>query len=191
MLPTPCITPHCKYVKVTFPNPRRMDAPLSTRIHNANSQTGKAAREVLQRRRRFPPPPPCLSKTSSTPEATQRGTLAAAFQPTFTQLFTIPSVLHVKTKPRFKLSLFATGTNPLMAAGTLRAGFRMGYKAGGSKGLRPWKRPGGKGWRTLLSAGAHRPLPSAQHRSPSPPAPGWDNQSSSSNCKLQRRTRHG
>lgn len=164
MLPAPHVTPHRKYVKVTFPNPWRTDAPLSTRIHNANSQTGKAGREFSQQGC-LSPPPPCLSKTSSTPTATQGDTLAVTFQPPSTQLFAIPSALHIKTKLRFKLSLFVTGANPLMGAGVFWAEFWMGYEVGGSKGLRPWKRPRGKGWRKVLSAGARRPLPTAQHRS--------------------------
>lgn len=110
MLPTPHATPRRKYVKVTFPNPWRTDAPLSARIHNANSRTGKAAREVS------PPATPLLATTTTSKQnffhsRSQRNETLwpSPFGRPPHSSVAVPSALHGKTKPRFELSLVCHG----------------------------------------------------------------------------------
>lgn len=118
-----------------------------------------------------PASPPRPSKTSPSPRSPTRRHL---WLPWFSSQH-----LLAKTKPRLKLSLLASGADPLLGSGTSRAGRWLRCAAGAGEGLSPWQRPKGRD-----GGGARSPLPTqTQPRDPSPPAPGSHNRS----CESQGR----
>lgn len=196
MPPTPHATPRRKYVKVTFPNPWRTDAPLSARIHNANSRMGKAAREVS------PPATPLPATTTTSKQnffhsrsQCNRDTLAVAFRPTSTQLCCRPQRAPREDKATFRTFARLPPEQILwweLAPFGLDSGWdtkRVVRKVSApGRGLEG--RDGGSCFLPAPAAPSprHSPAPPA----PSPPAPGWDNQSGGgSDCKLRRRTVDG